>query len=131
MAISYWDEPTTATTGSYWSNVDATDTTGTTTGTTTTVYCDWYTVRPTQYKPRKLLVNTPAHWTQQNSDDFIRLVNTETDTGWKVTMRINGDIEIIDPDIEIREMEDFVPLLKTNANSQDKRIIDHFFNEHL
>jgi len=78
---------------------------------------------------RRILVNKPKHWTDEQEIKFIRLINKETATGWRVTMLIKGDILIIDPNIEKRTMEDFAPLLKDTATDKDIKKINKFFKE--
>jgi len=123
MAYGYWDgwndsSTSTGTTTNGWTT-DA----GTTTGGTGNYY----------YIPmivRRLLVPVPDHWSDEDTDAFVRLVNIETKTGWQVEMIIKGDILITDPDIEVREMKDFMPLFKQRAGRGDREKIIKFFEEH-
>lgn len=120
MAIHYWDNNSTSTTGGTW------------TGTGTTSFTDTSTTMTHYYvqKPRKILVTEPENWDEEASDAFINLVNNHTNTGWKVTLRIKGDIDIIDPDIDVRTMEQFIPLLKSKAHHHDIVKINEFFDNY-
>jgi len=113
---------------SYWQGTGST-----TSGTSTcgNIYTD--SSSSTTYvflRPRRILVSSPAHWKKEDSLAFVDLVNNKTKTGWLVTMLIDGDILITDPDIETRTMEAFVPLLKKRASSDDMKTINEFFAEH-
>ena len=72
----------------------------------------------------------PKGWNGKDHLDFCDLVNTKTKTGWKISALIRGDVLIVDPDIEKRTMEEFVPLLLKYANGEDKSAIVRFFEEH-
>ena len=115
MAYSYWDSGTTGSTTNDWT---------TSTGTTGGTY--FYVTQIV----RHLLVPRPEHWNDDDQEAFIRLVNIDTKTGWLVTMVIKGDVLITDPDVEVRQMKDFVPLLKQRANSMDQATINVFFEDH-
>jgi len=78
---------------------------------------------------KKLIVPRPENWTDKNQEAFLRLVNIDTNTGWKVTMVIEGKILITDPDVEIRKMKDFYPLMKQRANGADIIKINKFIEE--
>lgn len=125
--IRYWDPWATSTT----SSSDPTGTDTSTTGRTwyhpvqTATSSGWYP----QVITKRVLVPKPKKWTDKQSEAYVRLVNYETKTGWKVTMIISGDILVTDPNIEKRKMEDFIPLLKENANSIDIEKINKFFAE--
>lgn len=80
--------------------------------------------------PRRMFVEGPKGWTDADSIAFAELVNSKTNTGWKITALIKGDILIMDPSIEKRTMADFIPLLLNNANGEDKSTIVRFFEEH-
>jgi hypothetical protein len=63
--------------------------------------------------------------------DYVYLVNDATRTGFKITMVIhNDDIDITDPNVEKRDMEDFVPLLLSRASAEDQEKIRAFFEAH-
>jgi hypothetical protein len=79
---------------------------------------------------RRILVQTPERWKDEDTLAFVNLVNAETHTGWIAEMIIKGDVIITDPSIEIRTMEEFVPLLRWGASRQDNAKIDLFFDEH-
>lgn len=130
----YWDYSTTSTTttqtASWWDSQlrpSATTYTTTSTSTTTTSASTWTCVYYVQ--PRAYLVEPPDHWDEATLASFVRLVNDETKTGFTVTMVIKGEILITDPDVELRAMADFVPLLKRRANATDRAKIDAFFAE--
>lgn len=126
MACGYWDEYTGSTTGDLGGSW-AFDTSATS-ATVTTTYITWTTSSsPTTWSPRRILVKIPASWDKQKIAAYARLVNRETNTGWKVEFVIEGDVAIVDPNIEIREMAEFVPLLKHCASEEDRRKIDEFF----
>lgn len=127
MSIGYWDNnDTTTTTGPGYGDPWYSDTGSTSTSTTATPYY-FNTVRVVT---KQILVTEPDHWSEDDSDAFINLVNNHTDTGWKVTLRMRGDIEIIDPDIDVRTMEQFIPLFKSKAHHHDVVKINEFFVEH-
>lgn len=131
MAISYWDywrdTGTSTTGGNFWSDID----TSNSTSTSATYDGQWVYATATHYvrKVRKILVKAPSKWGKAIRAAYTRLVNDETNTGWKVTMWIKGKIDITDPDVEVRSMEDFIPLLKSRASPSDRRMIDDFFDE--
>lgn len=75
------------------------------------------------------MVKSPKHWTKKILDLFVPLINDETDTGWKIT-ELFRDVEIIDPMVDVREMRDFVGLLKSRASTNDCKKIDAFFAKH-
>ena len=79
---------------------------------------------------QRILVESPEHWTERETLAFADLINHETQTGWQVTMIIKGEILIIDPEIETRSMENFLPLLKKQAGQHDSKKIDEFFTSH-
>ena len=119
--IDYWDPWTSSTDTAGSSTTSPTDTYATDTATGGRYYYI-QTVR-------KLLVPRPENWTDENQENFLRLVNIDTNTGWKVTMVIQGKILITDPDVEIRKMKDFYPLMKQYACSEDKIKINKFIEE--
>lgn len=124
MATSYWDYygSDTSATGGYLPN-------GITTGTQSTASGSLWWYYPTEViKQRKLLVYKPDKWTDEQNMKFVELVNIKTKTGWKVTLVIKGgDILITDPDVEKRDMIDFIPLLKDRATATEIGIINEFF----
>jgi hypothetical protein len=114
MAISYWNSDTSTTAGSSAHNYySSTSTTGST--------FTW------SYPVRRILIPEPDTWDDDDTMGFVELINEKTNTGWMVTMLIKGDVLITDPNIETREMKDFIPLLKFRANSGDKKTINDFF----
>jgi hypothetical protein len=78
---------------------------------------------------RKILVHHPDHWTEEQGLKFVELINIKTKTGFTVTLLIKGKVLITDPDVEQREMNDFVPLLQKRASGTDLQIINKFFEE--
>ena len=113
---TYWQGQTSSTTnGSTHSNYHADSTSGSGYG------CCRY---------RWILVSAPVHWDKIDSLAFVDLINNKTKTGCTVTMVIDGEILITDPDIETRTMEEFLPLLKKLASSDDIKTINDFFSEH-
>lgn len=123
MAVWYWQDTGTSTdtqTSQYTSDGGGTSN-GTTWYTTTWYYCP---------PPRRILVDAPTHWQQEDRDGFTRLLNKETRTGWRVELWVSGDVCICDPNIERRTMKDFVPLIKEYANAEDQQKIDEFFKVH-
>ena len=117
MAYKYWEDSSTNTesyTNSSWCYGD-----------TTSNNVVYYYV-----PPREILVTEPECWTDEDGLAFIDLVNNQTRTGWLVTMRIKGDVLITDPRIETRTMKEFLPLLRWCANSDDRKKIAAFFEEH-
>ena len=113
----------------YWNGTA--DTAGTTDHTSWTIVncCDNCTATVRVCR-REILVEHPEKWSEEDHKDYINLVNSETKTGWRGKMLIRGDIKIIDPNIEVRSMRDFIPLLKDRASAEDKQKIDDFFQEH-
>jgi len=125
MATDYWD---------YWN--DATGYTGTatsgtlTTGTATTgTYTTWYDATSSTPIVRKMLVRIPESWGKSKIAAYTKLINDDTNTGWTVEMIITGDIKITDHSIEVREMKEFVMLLKQRASQTDRHTIDDFFKD--
>lgn len=78
---------------------------------------------------KKVYVKSPEHWDRSIVRAYAKLVNEETSTGWKVTAIIDGDIEILDPYIDVRDMKDFIGLLKARASVEDRKKIDAFFKK--
>ena len=128
MATGYWDYDGTGTTtgdlGDNWT-VDSTQ------GTTTSGSYTWTNTATTstRYIVRRVIVKHPEHWDKQKTADYVKLVNKETNTGWKIDMVFEGDVAIVDPDVEIREMDEFAILLKHRASQEDCEKIDKFFKE--
>lgn len=119
--VRYWDGGTSSTsTATDW--VTEAEYTGT--GTTAS---DW-TYYPRQVLKR-IIVKPPKHWSKKINDFFVNLVNDKTNTGWKVTALLR-EIEIVDPMIDVREMRDFIGLLKARASTHDRGVIDAFFKKH-
>jgi hypothetical protein len=96
----------------------------TTASTTTSTY--YYCSAPTRTVKKEILVEHPESWDDKANEDYVKLVNSETNTGWKVTMLIRGDVLITDPNIEVRKMCDFIPLLKHGASPEDIKRINEF-----
>lgn len=80
--------------------------------------------------PRRLLIPRPKGWTRDTELAFADLLNHKTRTGWIVSMLIDGEVVITDPNIERRTMEEFLPLLTWRASRGDKRRIDEFVAAH-
>lgn len=131
MAVYYYDPTATGGTTS------GTTTTGTgsssnytvvtiTTCTSTSTGDDFYVSAP---RSREIVVEHPADWTDEQHKAYVNLVNEEAkSSGWRVTMLFKGgDLALVDPNIEIRKMKDFVPLLRHRANTEDRARIDEFF----
>lgn len=78
---------------------------------------------------KRVITKPPKHWTKKIIDLYVSLVNDETNTGWKVTALLR-EIEIVDPMIDVREMRDFLGLLKATASAEDCKRIDAFFTKH-
>ena len=128
MAVTYWDywgDSTGGTLGDAWFS---TNTTTTSTG-TSYIGTTWASCTTTARRVRQVIVKTPKKWSKAIRAAYTRLVNDETDTGWKVTMWISGKIKITDPDVEVRSMKDFIPLLKSRASPEDRSLIDKFFEK--
>ena len=122
MAVEYWN---------YW------ETAGTTSGTTNS---DWYpcptvstnnTTNWIVYRVvRRYLVEIPESWNEKINAKFVVLLNDQTNTGFIVEMVVRGDIRITDQSIEVRTMEDFVPLLRQHAKKADWTKIQKFFKKY-
>lgn len=133
MSYEYWD--TTGWSGSGWgwipsgsSNTTEAPRTGTGYTTSSTGTTTWTCI--VCPPPRKLVVATPEHWTEDDVRAFCYLVNEATATGWRVTMVLHGDLKILDPSIEVRSMKDFVPWLRRAASEKDREVIESFFRQH-
>jgi hypothetical protein len=126
MAIDYWDYQLT-TTGSTTTDWSGTATVSASTGTSTVTTALWPTYVSTF---RRYIVAAPKSWDRKTRAIFTKLVNDDTDTGFTVDMWIDGDIEITDPTIEKRTMEDFMPLLKHRASEKEKVLISDFFEKY-
>jgi len=122
--IRYWD----STGSTALANSIFEYTTSTTTATGTTCITHWAPYPRVVHK--KIVVPEPDHWNAKVGNSFVQLVNQEIHTGWKVTMRISGNIVICDPYIDVRTMAEFVPLLKASASLDDCKKIDDFFKSH-
>lgn len=109
-----WASPT-ATSGTYWYD-------GASATTTTPIY---YAITT-----KMVLVKPPSHWTREDGIAFVHLINAETRTGWVITMLIDGEILITDPNVETRTMEAFLPLLRRSAGRDDLAKINTFFEAH-
>lgn len=127
MAAIYWDynanagtTGTASTTASSTTTYTVVESTATTTGGPDFGYC--------APRTREIIVEHPADWTDEQHAQYVRMVNDEVRTGWRVTMLFKGgDILIADPNIEVRKMADFVPLLKARASEADRVRINDFF----
>ena len=120
--VRYWNPSSTASTASDWV-VDMTYD-----GTSTTASGGGWTHYP-RVITKQVVVKPPKHWTKKIIDLFVPLINDETNTGWKIT-QLMREIEIVDPMIDVREMRDFLGLLKANASTHDCKKIDAFFTKH-
>ncbi len=78
---------------------------------------------------KKVYVHRPKHWDRKIGQAWVKLVNDETNTDWKIETTIWGDIEIHDPYADIRNMKDFIDLLKARATVEDRKKIDAFFKK--
>ena len=127
MAYDYYDlnNWTGTSTDNWWSGSSGTGSgstlyTDTSTGTTNNWHC-WV-------RPRSYLVVLPEHWSHDDALALSVLVNVETKTtGWKVEYIIEGHVTIVDPDVEVRSLRDFLPLLTRRANAEDREKISAFF----
>ena len=119
----------------YWNYNDSSPTRWQTTSTNATTNfdnsltgCGWST---STYYPitvtRKILVANPETWTHEQSLKFVELLNVKTKTGFTVILLIKGDVLITDPDVEKRDMIDFIPLLRKKASATDLNLINEFF----
>lgn len=116
----YWDywnstSTTTTSTGSYhyYNNWTGTATTGTT-----------YWV-PVQAPPQDYLITGFDDWSEAARATLTRLINDETNTGFKIRMWISGDVAITDPDIQIRDLDWFLLKLRQVATASDyQKIMD-------
>ena len=142
MATNYWDygfdttDWTGSTAGGYTGSTTGdytvlADTTITSTASTTG---DWHWIpvgtTATEYIPRRIVVKAPSWWDVIARANFTKMINEETQTGWKLLMWINGDIDIVDPTVEVRTLRDFIPLLKLRASEEDKDLIDLFMDKY-
>jgi len=78
---------------------------------------------------REILVEHPDDWSDEDHEAYVDLVNNQTNTGWKVTMLIKGEVKIYDENIERMPMLEFLPILKQKASKGDIGKIDTFFSE--
>jgi len=119
--VNYY--PYTGTTGTNWtsSTEDYANTSTNYSSTTTWTYVAFV---------RRMLVCAPKCWSKEVVLKFAELLNVETNTGWKVTMVIDGDVTITDPAIEVRTMENFLPLLRMRACLEDGEKIELFLKAH-
>lgn len=131
MAIEYFDYGDTSSSSSDNYSIDSTAATATTTS--NTWGGSWYRIDASSWfppPPRRILVKHPMSWSREDSEAYVRLVNCETNTGWRVEMLISGDIVITDPDIDVRTMKEFEPLLTFRASNEDRQKIAAFFADH-
>lgn len=73
-----------------------------------------------------MIVTCPKWWIRADTVACAKLINVETDTGWKITLIMYGDVDIVDPEIEKRDMCDFLPLLLSGASVEDIEKINAF-----
>ncbi|WP_157951654.1 hypothetical protein [Agrobacterium pusense] len=132
--IRYWDYPTSV--SNYWSTSGAT-TSATNATSSTRFYSASGTNSFTSFTnnvyvtvTRQYVVTVPEHWTREDCADLTLLINDETKTGFKITMWMEGDIDITDPSVEKRALEDFIPLLLSHAGHEDQLKIRSFFSAH-
>src|SRR5436190_10306040 len=59
---------------------------------------------------KEMMVFRPEKWTEKEELAFVKLINSDTSTGWNIKMLIRGDVLITDPAIETRTMKEFIPL---------------------
>ncbi len=119
--VKYYDYGSTSTNWEGWASSTASDDN---TCTWTTSNC-WYTTVIKRY-----LVHRPDSWDDKIHEGYIKLINVKTKTGFTVIMVIKGDVLITDPSMDTRSMKDFLPLLRTHANAEDRKLIDSFFKKH-
>ena len=135
MGIEYYDWGTYTGTGTTTSGGA---TWHTTTGTTTAATVYWAGATSASATatviyippPRRIYVQMPEHWTDEDNIAYVHLINAETNTGWVVEALIRGDILITDPSVEKRSAFEFFQLLRRMASSEDRKRIDAFLIEH-
>lgn len=75
--------------------------------------------------PRRFVVRLPR-WSRGRITAWVKLINEETATGWKVDMVMFGEIIVCDPSIECIKLEQFLPMLMERATAADKKKIKKF-----
>ena len=119
MAVTYWNPYTSSSTStSIWNDPW---------GSSASTHTGGYYYYGIKVVVKQILIEMPETWDDNASEDFVRLVNLETNTGWKVTMVIKGDILVTDPNVETRTMDQFIPLLSERASQEDLEKILQFF----
>jgi len=103
---------------------------------------DWITCGSTSYAtssnastywvpvPRRVLIESPEHWGEEDILAFVRLINEHTTTCGVIEFVIYGKVLITDPAIDVRSMEDAIPLIKRYASKRDRTLVDEFFKVH-
>lgn len=130
MTSRYWDYwnqtgstfGSTATTGDtggyYWTTVSSTSASSTWID---TAYTSTYVVR------REYLISGFDDWSEQDRATLTRLINDETNTGFRIKMWIKGDVDVTDMGIEIKDAEWFMLYLRQVASTEDyEKIAAHF-----
>ncbi len=129
MAIWYYPSGTDSTTSGAWSGQSAYCVMTTTATNASTVSTNWGWSPYPRVVTKRVYAKAPAHWNRSILRAFAKLINEETNTGWKVEALISGDIEIYDPYADIRDMKDCVGLLKARASIEDCKKINAFFKK--
>lgn len=80
--------------------------------------------------PRKMFVENSPFWDDATVLQFVSLVNLKLSCGWRIDALIKGDVVIIDPNIEIRTMQDFMPLIYAGCGEVETGLLSEFLSAH-
>jgi hypothetical protein len=73
-----------------------------------------------------MIVTVPDWWGEDEKAALTRLVNDETNCGWKLQMWMRGSTDVVDPRVGHCSLADFIPMLKKRASEADRAKIDAF-----
>lgn len=108
--------PSCTSTSNYYVTVNTSYTTSSTTGN----YC------PSVYYTRRMLVMLPRKWSRQTTRGFCDCISSLPSFGVKAELLIEGTVDVIDPDIEKRDFDDFINLLNSRGNPCDRDALKKF-----
>jgi hypothetical protein len=124
MSVRYWDyfnDTSSTTTNNYYNTWSTSSTSTWCTGTTAYYTTSYYTPPPQRY-----IISGFDGWSDAARAVLTRLINDETNTGFKVTLWIKGDVEITDPGVMHRDLDWFLLRLRQVATAADyQKIADH------
>jgi hypothetical protein len=102
MAVRYWDYYRHCTGGTSTTSTMPTWTGTATTASSTAIYPQYITV------VKNYVITGADGWLDEARANLTRVINDETNTGFKITMWMNGDVDIVDPAVTVQDLDWFL-----------------------